>query len=39
VYVVKPDVKFVDFSFEGSDLELLFGKFVLLLLESGLFLF
>jgi hypothetical protein len=34
VYVVKSDVKFVDFSFEGGYLELLFGKFVLLLLES-----
>ena len=39
VYVVEPDVQFIDFSFEGGDLELLFGKFVLLLLESGLFLF
>ena len=36
---VQPDVKFVDFSFEGGYLELLFGKFVLLLLESWLFLF
>ena len=34
MYVVKSDVKFVDFSFEGGYLELLFGKFVLLLLES-----